>query len=183
MSERYVALLRGINVGRAKRVSMAELRSLIVDLGHTGVRTLLNSGNVIFDAPVADTAQVADRIEEALAARLHVSVQVVVLTAAELEAVVNANPLVEISDNPSRLMVSFHRADIDPRPLELLLEQDWSPEALAVGDRAIYMWCPAGVIEGRLAQAVARAFRNTTTTTRNWATVVKLHPLVSSHRR
>jgi len=47
----HVALIRGINVGRAKRVAMAELREAVAALGYGGVRTLLNSGNVVFTAP------------------------------------------------------------------------------------------------------------------------------------
>ena len=179
MSDRYVALLRGINVGRAKRVAMADLRSLVAGLGYTDVRTLLNSGNVIFDAPTADTAEVSARVEEALDSRLHVSARVIVLTAAELAAVVDENPLLGISSDPSRLMVTFRKGPLDPRPLAPLLKHDWSPEALAIGERATYLWCPAGVIESRLAQAAARALDDTVTTTRNWATVMKLHALAN----
>ena len=47
----FVALLRGVNVGKAKRVPMAELRALLSGLGYTGVATLLNSGNAVFHAP------------------------------------------------------------------------------------------------------------------------------------
>ena len=182
MFTRYVALLRGINVGRANRVAMADLRSLVADLGYTGVRTLLNSGNVLFDAPVTDTAEVAGRVEEALHARLHVSVQVIVLSAAELAAVIDENPLLGISSDPARLMVSFRREPVDPRPLEPLLQQDWSPEALALGKCATYLWCPAGFIKSRLAQAVARVLGDSVTTTRNWATVMKLHALTNAEQ-
>ena len=164
MSDRYVALLRGINVGRAKRVAMADLRSLMADLGYIDVRTLLNSGNVIFDAPAADAAGLSAQIEEALDSRIHVSVRVIVLTAAELAAVVDENPLLGIARDPSRLMVAFRGGPVDPRPLEPLLQQDWSPEALAVGAHATYLWCPAGVIESRLAQAAARVLGDTVTT-------------------
>ena len=67
---RHVALLRGINVGRAKRVAMAELRALIEGLGYGDVRTLLNSGNVVFSASAATAGNAASRIEEALAKKL-----------------------------------------------------------------------------------------------------------------
>ena len=87
MSDRYIALLRGINVGRANRVAMADLRTLVVQLGYTGVRTLLNSGNVIFDASATDPSEISARLEHALHARLNVSVQVIVLTSAELKEI------------------------------------------------------------------------------------------------
>lgn len=180
LSERYIALLRGINVGRANRVAMADLRALVAGLGYTDVRTLLNSGNVLFDGPVADTTELSLRIEQALHAHLHVSTQVILLTAADLAVVVDENPLLGIASDPSRLMVSFPRGPVDPRPLQPLLEQDWSPEALALGQRATYLWCPAGLIESRLAQAVARAHGEAPTTLRNWSTVMKLYALVNA---
>src|SRR5881628_2807318 len=101
---RHVALIRGINVGRAKRVAMADLRALVEDLGYGDVRTLLNSGNVVFTAPRAGRGA-ADRIEKALAARLGVPARVTVLTAAELAAAISENPLREVAKDPSRLLV------------------------------------------------------------------------------
>ena len=64
-----VALLRGVNVGAAKRVAMADLRALVEGLGYGGVRTLLNSGNVVYDAPGVAPAAAAARIERVLANR------------------------------------------------------------------------------------------------------------------
>jgi len=82
VSERRVALLRGINVGRAKRLAMADLRALVEDLGYGDVRTLLNSGNIIFTVPRTKRGDAAARIEKAIASRLGVSARVYVLTAA-----------------------------------------------------------------------------------------------------
>ncbi|HZW81825.1 MAG TPA: DUF1697 domain-containing protein, partial [Candidatus Deferrimicrobium sp.] len=81
MEGKQVALIRGINVGRAKRVAMAELRALVEDLGYSDVRTLLNSGNIVFAAPGTDKLDSAARIEETLSSRLGVSARVIVLTA------------------------------------------------------------------------------------------------------
>src|SRR5436190_7614221 len=102
MAGRQVALLRGINVGRAKRVAMADLRALIEGLGYGDVRTLLNSGNVVFTAPRAAPDNAAARIEKALATDLGVSARVTVLTAQELAEAVAANPLLEVADDFSR---------------------------------------------------------------------------------
>lgn len=180
MSEIYVAFLRGINVGRANRVAMADLRSLVAGLGYTGVQTLLNSGNLLFDAPGADAADVSERIEQALQARLHVSARVIVLSAADLSAVVDENPLLGIATDPSRLMVSFRQGPVNAQALEHLLQQDWSPEALALGAHATYLWCPAGITGSRLVQALARLPGDHLTSLRNWATVLKLHALAQA---
>ena len=84
VESKLVALIRGINVGRAKRVAMADLRSLVEDLGYSNVCTLLNSGNVVFTALGGSAVNLAPGIEEALVTKLGVSAKVIVLTAAEL---------------------------------------------------------------------------------------------------
>lgn len=91
---RYVALLRGVNVGRAKRIGMAELRAAVEGAGFTGVRTLLNSGNVLFTATRASTpAQAAGRVEEAITGAFGITSRVLVLSGADVDAIVAENPL------------------------------------------------------------------------------------------
>ncbi len=173
---RRVALIRGINVGRAKRVAMAELRALVEGLGYVGVRTLLNSGNLVFTAPGTAPAENAARIQEALAERTGISARVTVLTAAELAAAVAENPLLPIACNPSRLLVAFLADSPDLARLDVLAEREWTPEALALGSRVAYLWCPEGVLASHLHKAVSRALGDAVTA-RNWATVCKLDAL------
>lgn len=167
----YAALLRGINVGRAKRVPMADLRQVYTDAGFTAVRTLLNSGNVVFAGPSPLPADAAAVLEEALVRRTGVRSAVVLLSAAELDTAVTANPLTERATDPSRLLLAVY--DGRPPGLADLLAQDWAPEALALGERAAYLWCPAGVLQSPLASALGKL--GGSVTTRNWATIRKLH--------
>lgn len=178
--DRAVALIRGINLGRAKRVAMAELRALVEDLGYADVRTLLNSGNVVLSAPNG-ASDAAARIEAALAARLRVSARVFVLTAGELAAVVAEHPLRDIATEPSRLFVAFLGDPADRPRLEALARQDWTPDVMALGTRAAYLWCPDGLSASRLPEAVGRVLGDATTT-RNWTTVTKLHALAGTPR-
>jgi uncharacterized protein (DUF1697 family) len=174
----YVALLRGINVGRAKRVAMADLRALVEGLGYGDVRTLLNSGNVVFTAPRATKAAVAaDRIEKALVAKLGVASRITVLTGAELAAVVAENPLADVATDPARMLVAVPASTADRARLEPLAAQSWAPDVLAVGGRVAYLWCPGGILESRLITALGRALGDAVTT-RNWATMTKLHAMV-----
>lgn len=173
----HLALLRGINVGRAKRVAMADLRTLVSELGYGDVRTLLNSGNVVFTSTTGHTpAATAARIEQALATRLGVSARVTVLTARELATAVSENPLLDAADNPSRLLVAVLAGPKDLQPLKPLAKQRWAPEALALGTRVAYLWCPDGILASPLNAAVTRALGDSVTA-RNWATMVKLHGL------
>jgi uncharacterized protein (DUF1697 family) len=106
---------------------------------------------------------------------------VVALSAAELTVAVADNPLAAVADNPSRLLVAV---PADPRALtrlEPLLEQDWAPEALALGARVAYLWCPAGVIASRVSEAVGRTLGDAVTS-RNWTTMTKLQALAGGGR-
>ncbi len=164
-------------MGRAKRVAMADLRALMESLGYGDSRTLLNSGNIVFTAGRGDPSRVGARIERAMSAKLGVSARVIVLTADDFATVVRENALCDVADVPARLLVAFLSEAADPVRLEPLTRQDWRPEVLALGTRAAYLWCPAGMIESRLVQAVGRILGDATTT-RNWATVTKLHALL-----
>ena len=178
MPATHIALLRGINVGTAKRVPMADLRDLCAGLGYTGVATLLNSGNVVFTARRENPAKAETRIEEAIQARFGFSSRVTVITADELNAIVQENSLRDAATDPARLLVAFlktagHRARLEP-----LAGRNWKPGLFALGGRAAYLWCPDGMLESPLAAEVTRVLADSVTT-RNWATVLKLQALAA----
>jgi uncharacterized protein (DUF1697 family) len=181
MTGRWVALLRGINVGKARHVAMADLQAVIEDLGYAGVRTLARSGNVVFTAPGSSAGTAAARIEAALVEQLGIASRVTVLAAADLAAVVATNPLLEVATDHSRLLVAFPPDPGHLARLEPLTRRSWSPEALAIGERAAYLWCPGGVLTSQALQAAGRALGDAVTT-RNWNTVTKLLALAGAAR-
>lgn len=171
-----VALLRGINVGRAKRVAMADLRAVFEELGYADVRTVLQSGNVVFNSPGALSGQAAGDIEAALRARTGVQAAVLVLSAEDLFAIAAENPLLDVASDPSRLIVTFlaerPKAGLDvPDPAEL------APEVVRVGARAVYQWVPDGLLASRLRPSFWAQF-GPLQTARNWRTVTRLLDLV-----
>jgi uncharacterized protein (DUF1697 family) len=177
-TSKLVALIRGINVGRAKRVAMADLRALVEKLGYGDVRTLLNSGNIVFSAPRANPEKVAARIETAMASDLGVAARIIVLTAGEIDEIVTRNPLMNIADNPSRLLIAVLNTPDDRKKLDALKEQNWGAESFALGTRVAYLWCPNMIIGSPLVESVGRTVRDGVTM-RNWATMLKLHALTS----
>lgn len=174
--KRYIVLLRGVNVGRAKRIAMADLRKLIADLGYDHVRSLLNSGNVVFTGPARPHDTVAAEIEEALVLKLGVAARTVVLGCDELDAIISSNPLLDLATDHSRLMTFILSGPHLRQALEALCDQDWGPGAMALGERAAYVWCPDGVLDSPAVAAVGKRLGDATTT-RNWATLSKLHAL------
>ena len=176
LSERRVALLRGVNVGKAKRISMSELRSVFEANGYSEVTTLLNSGNVLFSVKSCDdqnSDQISEEIEEAIFQKFATRSRTTVLSVSEIETIFLENPLVEIATDSTRLLVSVLSSVEDRVKLEPLLAQDWGNEALATGKQVAYLWCPSGVLESKLSEAVSKAL-GTRVTTRNWATFTKI---------
>jgi uncharacterized protein (DUF1697 family) len=172
MSE-CIALIRGINVGRGKRVAMADLRDMMVDLGHTNVRTLLNSGNVLFQSKRPNVAKIAASIEAAINAACGFSAAVTVITARELDCIVDENPLLHVVDDPARHLVAFVTHPKHLEALRPMLKESWTPDALGLTERAAYLWCATGILESKFLQAFSRK-AGATITTRNWATVLKV---------
>ncbi len=177
-----IALFRGINVGKAKRVGMADLRAMMEGMGYHEVRTLLNSGNVIFDAPKGEDRTIASRTEKALSQKMGISAGVVVVSADELQDIIEANPLPKATAEPARFLLAIFQNTADAVRLKPLMSMPWSPEALALGRRAAYVWCPGGILKSRLLQAVNRAMGDLVTT-RNWTTITKLGLTAAGEKR
>jgi uncharacterized protein (DUF1697 family) len=176
----YIALLRGINVGKAKRVSMADLRSIVADeLGIEAgdVATVLVSGNVVFrKGGRASTASLARTLEAGIESRLGMDVRVFVLTEAEVRKAVEANPFArEAKQAANRLGIAFHESKVDRSALKHLTSADWSPEKFAIGSSGTvtYAWHPNGVTGSPLAEAGLKV-RGPTQTSRNLATLQKV---------
>lgn len=175
----FVALLRGINVGTAKRVPMAELRRLLSGLGYSGVATLLNSGNAVFRARGGAPARHADAIAAALADQFVIDVPVIVKSAKELATIQSECPIAPDPASHSRLLVAFVQK---PRSLASLaaVEALVAPaERFAIGSQAAYLLCAAGILDSK-AGAALLGKAGTLATTRNWATLLKLQVLASS---
>jgi len=171
--KRHVALLRGINVGKAKRIAMADLRALMEALGHANVRTLLNSGNAVFDARAGTPAAHAKKLHAAILERTGVDCEVVVKTADEIAATIDEHPLRRHADDDARLLVTFTQESGALAELKPLEAGDWAPEAFAVGRHAAWTWCANGIIESRVLKAVNKTLGERGTS-RNWATLCKL---------
>ena len=176
-NSQQVAFLRGINVGRAKRVAMADLRKLLGDLGFAQVRTVLNSGNVVYDGGTVTPAEAASRIEEALVLKLGVAARVTVLSASQFAELFEQNSLAPAAD-ASRLLTLVLNNPADVQRLAPLLQQPWQPEALALGRWAAYAWCPDGVLASKVVAALG-VLLGDGVTSRNWATMQKLHALLN----
>ncbi len=184
---RYVALLRGINVGTAKQVAMADLKALLERLGYTDVRTHLRSGQAVFTAQGAATTKAAARlasdIEQAIEQHLGMEVRVVVRTRAELAKVLKANRFATPDRDPARVFCVFLSEPVTATALTAIDPAAYAPEelALAPGGREIFLWLPNGMGTSKLGTVKwdrALAAKGLVATARNWRTTTKLLELL-----
>ena len=167
---RYIALWRGINVGKAKRLAMTDLKALLAEMGATDVSTVLNSGNAVFTAKKKLTA---DKIRKAVAEQLGVDAAVILKTAAEWAHIAADQPIQE-ADDPSRLIVAITADAAALKAVEGILTG--GDERFVVTAHAAYLWCANGILESKAAVQLLKKLSEGGTT-RNWATVEKLNAL------
>ena len=173
---RYVALFRGINVGTAKRIAMADMRGLLGKLGYTHVVTLLNSGNALYTGP--SSTKHAAKIRAAVAKQLGVDAHVIVKSAREIADIVTGNALEKVATDHSHLLVAMCDDGKALAALGPLASNDWGREKLHLGKQAAYLWCANGILESKVAERLLKDLKGTGTT-RNWATLLKIHALLT----
>ncbi|MEU0738787.1 DUF1697 domain-containing protein [Streptomyces sp. NPDC006134] len=176
MTTTYAALLRGINVGGSRKLPMADLRTLLAELGHTGVRTHLQSGQAVFTAGHGDEESLAAELAQAVEKRFGFPVDVIVRDHAYLKAVAEACPFPAAELEARQLHVTYFSAPVGPERFAGIDRAAHLPEEFRLGDRALYLYAPEGLGRSRLAEALSRPRVNkgVTATTRNWNTVLKL---------
>lgn len=175
----WIALLRGVNVGTARRVPMARWRSMIEALGGTQVRTLLNSGNAVFESPAGTARHWADAIAASLASELGVRAPVIVISSIDLEAIVQGNPWADEVPDPSRLLVIVAPDAAALQALAPIGALALAPDRFAIGARAAYLQCGTGLLNSPAAAALLGK-AGQAVTTRNWRTTLKLLELARS---
>ncbi|GAC1341609.1 MAG: DUF1697 domain-containing protein [Candidatus Dormibacteria bacterium] len=178
MNARLVALLRGINVGRNKRMAMSELRDLLRGLGYSDVVTYLQSGNAVFTCP-SSTASVASRIEQAMARDLGVESTVIVRTGEDLARIVAVDPLLDLVTDPARHLVGFLAGRPKASAVRALDGLDLNQDIVRLVGREVYLWCPAGVLDSAFAKVAWDRQLGVAVTMRNWNTVTRLAALAN----
>jgi len=179
-SERWIALLRAVNVGGNNKVPMAELRALMAGLGVTDARTLLQSGNLVFTAP-GTAAEWEARLEGEIAARIGPRIDVVLRTAGEWRALMAANPFPETAETlPNRLLVTALKAAPGEEAARRLEASVTGPERLRIIGREVFVAYTDAMVESRLTNVVIEKALGRRGTARNWNTVGKLAALAEA---
>lgn len=174
----FIALLRGVNVGRGRRIPMADLRKLLVGLGYTDVATVLNSGNAVFRASGGAANTHAASIAASIANRLRIDVPVIVKSASELAAIVAENPIAAAPSEHARVLVAMTQQPKTLSGLSVIETLVAPPERFVISKHAAYFFAANGILKSKAGEALlGKVGRDATT--RNLATTLKLRALAA----
>jgi uncharacterized protein (DUF1697 family) len=179
MATTHILLPRGINVGGNNRIGMAALRAALEAAGYTGVKSYLQSGNVVVTAASASPATVGRDVEALVEREFGLTIKVVVRSRKQIEAVVSGDPYGDLAVDPSRYFVTFLDPAPDPGKLAHLDPASFEPERFVLAGDTLYLWYPGGIGNSPLEKAIQKAKLGVTMTARNWKTVNKLLDLAA----
>jgi uncharacterized protein (DUF1697 family) len=173
-----IALLRAINVGGVK-VSMADLKTLFLDLGFQDVKTLLNTGNVVFGSKNKTGPSLEKLLETEFAKRAERPTEFFVRTTDEWTSIIDRNPMIDEArrDPGHLLMVVLKRAPTN-QEVDALRTAIVGPETVSVDGKQAYIFYPAGIGQSKLTAKLIEKKLGTSGTGRNWNTVLKLAAMV-----
>jgi uncharacterized protein (DUF1697 family) len=170
---RYAAFLRAVNVA-GNQLSMAALKTLFAKLHFGDVRTLLQSGNIVFEAEKQNRAALEALLERETEKQLKVHTEYFIRDAKDLAHVIEHNPFTRAAkDDPQRLVVFFLKDAPGAKHVSALQARIKGPETVAAGARHLYVTYPAGMGKSKLTNAVIEKALDTRGTARNWNTVLK----------
>src|SRR3954469_1432617 len=173
----YVALLRAVNVAKTQ-VAMADLRQALTAAGLGNVRSLLQSGNLVFEDGGKSGAQLERLLEAEAKKRMALETDFFVRTAAEWEALVSGNPFPRAARaDPAHLLVMFLKEAPPPEAVKALQAAIVGREVVRALGKQAYIVYPDGIGPSRLTNAVIEKKLATRGTGRNWNTALKLAAL------
>jgi uncharacterized protein (DUF1697 family) len=174
----YISMLRGINVGTQKRISMESLRGIYIDLGLEHVRTYVQSGNVIFESRDEQRLGLVSRIEAQIQQTCGYATEVFIRQAEELQRILASNPfLIQRNEDPSKLHVTFFYRSPSITQLNQLTTPGDTTDEFASAEMAVYLFCPNGYGKTKLSNSFFQRKLGTPVTTRNWNTVIALYKM------
>ena len=184
---RYIALLRGINVGGNTMIKMAELKAAFEQCGFENVVTYINSGNIAFDCTSprlskgessnAAEEKLTSKIEQAIEKHFNKQIPTMIREQSAIEGIIASNPFAGQFESHKEMHVMFLREEIPADKYEQLLTTAPAPERYQAIGRELYCHLPNGVIDSLLGKSFLEKKLKLAVTGRNWRTVEKLATL------
>jgi uncharacterized protein (DUF1697 family) len=175
--DKYIALFRGINVGGNNILPMTELVKVLEDLGLSHIKTYIQSGNVVFQSKIVNSAELSQKICAAIEERYGFVIQVLILDVNELENAIASNPFLEAQAEPNTLHFFFLSSLPNNPNLKALESVKKDSEQFKLIDKVFYLYAPEGVGRSKLAMKVEKMV-GMAVTARNCQTVSKILEMV-----
>ncbi len=177
---KYIAILRGINVGGKRKILMADLKELFSEIGFADIQTYIQSGNVIFNTKRKDdNIELANKIEQSIAKNYDFKVPVIVRNVEELNEAISNNPFFEKNDI-ERLHLTFLKEVPETEKLDKIKTYDYSPDKFEIKDKNVFVYCSGKYSDSKLTNKFFESKLKVLATTRNWKTVLKLLELLNT---
>lgn len=173
---KYIAILRGINVGGRRKILMADLRKLLATLDFSAIQTYIQSGNVIFETPAEqDHLKLAADIEQLIVDNYDFAVPVIVRSLDEWQQAVATNPFYQENETDiEHLHLTFLKKLPEGRKLNKINTYDYAPDQFNIIGKDAFVYCSGRYSASKLTNKFFESKLKVTTTTRNWKTVLKL---------
>ncbi len=174
---RYIALLRGINVGGNTMLKMSELKATFESVGFTSIVTYINSGNLAFDTRKTAEAALVEKVEKGIAAKFGRHVPVMIREQDEIKRILARNPYAGDYESHKEMHLLFLREEMSREKIDQLLAAAPERERFSIQGREIYCHLPMGVADSLLGKSFIEKKLKVAVTGRNWRTVEKLTQL------
>jgi uncharacterized protein (DUF1697 family) len=171
-----ISILRGINVTGHRLIRMPDLKKLYEEIGFVGVKTYIQSGNVIFNADELLTGkEIAAIIEKAIMQQFGFDVPVIIRTPDEIAAVIRSNPFQNADGTVAdKIYITFLEEYPSQENLERISTVNFYPDRFIIKEREIYLDCAGGYGTTKLSNTFFENRLKVKATTRNWKTINKL---------
>ncbi len=176
---KYIALLRGINVGGKRKILMADLKDMFHKMNFSGISTYIQSGNVLFDSASAETnTALADRISDRIFENFGFKVPVIIRTREAWESAMEMNPFLKNKNiDADRLHLTLLSDFPTKEKLENIITYDYAPDKFEIIGNHVFICCSGKYSDSKLSNTFFENKLNVSATTRNWKTVVVLSGL------
>ena len=176
---KYIALLRGINVSGQKKIKMSDLKLHFESIGFTNIQTYIQSGNIVFCSKLKNVSKIKESIENKILEVYNFSVPTMILTKPKLEKTMNGNPFNLDTIDFSKVAITFLESVQKNNSVENIKKFKVKIEEFVISEDVIYLYCPNGFGRTKLTNNLFETKLKVTATTRNWKTSNKLLEMIS----
>lgn len=179
MKEKYLALLRGVNVSGKNPLKMNEFKLFLEGKKFENVKTYIQSGNIIFDYPKENSGKIAKHLKELIADKYSYDIPVIVIKMNQLKDIITNNPYPEYANNePTKVLVSFFSNQPLEESVQRFNSKVYATEKYELNDTFLYLYCLNGYGKAKINNNFIEAKLKVDATTRNWKTILKLYELM-----